>query len=63
MRKQITLAEYNALHPDFRSVWTTERWDLPDWENERKKHMGKRTMLSYDNGTVLLIEGIHFDIV
>ena len=47
---KITLSEYNALHKDYRGVWTIERDDLPNWAEIRDKHMGKRTMLHYDNG-------------
>lgn len=61
--KQITLAEYNAIHPDYRGTWTTERNDLADWEQVREQYMGKRTHMTYDNGTVLLIEGLHFEII
>lgn len=61
--KTITLTEYNALHKDFRGIWNTERWDLPNWAEMRESHMGKRTMLHYDNGTCLLIEGINFEII
>jgi len=48
----IKLADYNAIHKDYRGVW--EREDEP-------KYVGKRTMLSNENGaTVLLIEDFHF---
>lgn len=56
MRK-ITLSEYNAIPEDYRGIWTVERWDLPDWADLREKHIGKRTMMAYDNGTCLLVEG------
>ena len=62
MRK-ITLSEYNAIPEDYRGIWTVERWDLPDWEELRKKHIGKRTMMVYDKGTCLLVEGMGFEIV
>ena len=62
MRK-ITLSEYNSIPKDYRGIWTTERWDLPDWEKMRTTHMGKRTMMVYDKGTCLLVEGIGFEIV
>lgn len=62
MRK-ITLSEYNAIPEDYRGIWTVERWDLPDWEELRKKHIGKHTMMVYDNGTCLLVEGMGFEIV
>ena len=60
MRK-ITLSEYNAIPENYRGIWTVERWDLPDWAELRKKHIGKRTMMVYDKGTCLLVEGIGFD--
>lgn len=62
MRK-ITLSEYNAIPEDYRGIWTVERWDLPDWAELRKKHIGKRTMMVYDKGTCLLVEGMGFEIV
>lgn len=62
MRK-ITLSEYNAIPEDYRGIWTVERWDLPDWAEIREKHIGKRTMMVYDNGTCLLVEGMGFEIV
>lgn len=62
MRK-ITLSEYNSIPKDFRGIWTVERWDMPNWAEIRGKHMGKRTMMVYDNGTRLLVEGLSFEIV
>lgn len=62
MRK-ITLSEYNAIPEDYRGIWTVERWDLPNWAEIREKHIGKRTMMVYDNGTCLLVEGMGFEIV
>ena len=62
MRK-ITLSEYNAIPENYRGIWTIERWDLPDWAEIRKRHIGKRTMMVYDKGTCLLVEGIGFEIV
>lgn len=59
----MTLSEYLAVPENYRGVWTTERWDIPDWENLRKKHMGKRTLMVYDRGTCLLIEGLSLEIV
>ena len=53
--KKITLSEYNSISEAYRGVWTTERWDIPDWAEMRKKHIGKRTMMVYDNGTCLPI--------
>ena len=62
MRK-ITLSEYNAIPEDYRVIWTVERWDLPNWTELREKHIGKRTMMVYDKGTCLLVEGMGFEIV
>ena len=62
MRK-ITLSEYNSIPKDYRGIWTVERWDLPNWAEIREKHMGKRTMMVYDKGTCLLVEGLGFEIV
>lgn len=62
MRK-ITLSEYNSIPMDYRGTWTVERWDLPNWAEIREKHMGKRTMMVYDKGTCLLVEGLGFEIV
>lgn len=62
MRK-ITLSEYNAIPEDYRGIWTVERWDLLNWAEIREKHIGKRTMMVYDNGTCLLVEGMGFEIV
>lgn len=63
--KKITLEEYNALPDDYRGIWNTERWDIPDWAEKREKHIGKRTMMTYDDkvGTCLLIEGLSFEII
>ena len=61
--KKITLSEYNAIPEDYRGIWTSERRDLPNWAEIRKKHIGKRTMMDYDNGTCLLVEGMGFEIV
>ena len=60
---QITEKKYNEIHPDFRGVWTIERTDLPNWEDERVKYMGKRTMMHNDGGgACLLVEGIGFEV-
>ena len=61
--KRMTLSEYLAVPENYRGVWTTERWDIPDWVNLRKKHMGKRTLMVYDKGTCLLVEGLSLEIV
>lgn len=61
--KRMTLSEYLAVPENYRGVWTTERWDIPDWENLRKSHMGKRTLMVNDKGTCLLVEGLSLEIV
>lgn len=61
--KRMTLSEYLAVPENYRGVWTTERWDIPDWENLRKNLMGKRTLMVYDRGTCLLVEGLSLEIV
>lgn len=62
MRK-VTLSEYNSIPKDYCGIWTVERWDLPNWAEIREKHMGKRTMMVYDKGTCLLVEGLGFETV
>jgi hypothetical protein len=61
--RQITIAEYNAIHTDFRGIWTTERDDWPDWPEIRHKYIGKRTMMAGDGKCTLLVEGLGFEIV
>ncbi|HBX2589299.1 hypothetical protein [Klebsiella quasipneumoniae] len=56
---ELTLKEYNAIHTDYRDVWSTERTDWPDWESVRELYMGKRTIMKHGS---LLIEGLHFQI-
>lgn len=56
---ELTLKEYNAIHTDYRGVWSTERTDWPDWESVRELYMGKRTLMKHG---CLLIEGLHFQI-
>ncbi len=62
---QITLAEYEAISKNYRSVWDTERTDWKDWAEVRHKYMGKRTMMKWVQGfgTCLLVEGQDFEIV
>ncbi len=56
---ELTLKEYNAIHTDYRGVWSTERTDWPDWDKVRNQYMGKRTLMRAGG---LLIEGLHFTI-
>jgi hypothetical protein len=57
----ITESQYYSKHRDYRGVWSTDRSDIPGWKAE--DFMGKRTMLHYDNGTCLIIEGQTLTIV
>lgn len=38
---RMTLSEYLRKPKDYRGEWTTERWDIPNWKEERKKYMGQ----------------------
>lgn len=62
--KVITEAQYLAVHPDYRGIWSTERTELPNWEQERHLYMGKRTLVASDGrgGTALHVEGISLEI-
>ena len=61
---RMTLSEYLRKPKDYRGVWTTERWDLPDWEKEREKYMGKRTLMTnIDGATCLVVEGMSLEII
>ena len=57
---RITEAEYRRVHPDFRGIWSSERYDIPGREQMRDKHMGKRSLMR--NGA-LYIEGMGLTIV
>jgi hypothetical protein len=60
--KVYTTEQWSALQHT--SVWTTERDDIKDWDKDRHKYIGKRTILSNENGeTVLNIEDSGFIIV
>ncbi|ACY86413.1 TPA: hypothetical protein HHT09_RS28140 [Escherichia coli] len=51
----ITASAYNAAPSDYRSVWTTERFDLANWSEVRDQYMGKRTLMDRSG---LHIEGL-----
>lgn len=64
MTRRITEAEYAATPSSYRSVWTTERTDWPQWEEVKSKYMGKRTLMVGENGgSYLLVEGMGLEIV
>ena len=59
---RMTLSEYLRKPKDYRGEWTTERWDIPNWKEERKKYMGKRTLMTnVDGATCLVVEGFYCD--
>ena len=61
---RMTLSEYLRKPKDYRGEWTTERWDIPNWEEEREKYMGKRTLMTnIDGATCLVIEGLSLEII
>lgn len=59
--EKITWQEYLSLPEDYRGIRTTERRGIPGREEIRGRHMGKRTMTVYDNGTCLPAEGVRFE--
>ena len=61
--KRMTLSEYLAVPENYRGVWTTERWGHSRLGKLEKKPHGKRTLMVYDKGTCLLVEGLSLEIV
>lgn len=66
MRFEVPLPSFTVeqfMKLPFTDIWTKERPDLECWESVRHEYMGKRTLLSNENGKkVLLIEDKHFTI-
>ena len=61
---RMTLSEYLRKPKDYRGEWTTERWDIPNWTEEREKYMGKRTLMTnIDGATCLVVEGMSLEII
>lgn len=56
----LTEGNYNAIHSDYRSVWSTERTDYPDWDSIREQYMGRRTLM---RNFALHIEGMTLVII
>lgn len=55
--KQVTKKEYDKICSDYKGIYL-------DFQGNRPDLKGRKTMLSYENGsTVLLIEGLHFEII
>ena len=52
---RMTLSEYLRKPKDYRGEWTTERWDIPNWKEERDKYMGKRTLMTNVDGATCLV--------
>ena len=52
----ITEKKYNEKHQDYKGVYSSD-------EIHGTNHNGKRTLLAWDNGTCLLIEGESLKIV
>ena len=62
----VSQSQYDKTSDDFKGIWTAERWDLPNWEEEREKHIGKRTIMppfALFDTTCLLVEGQGMEIV
>lgn len=55
-----TEAEYLSYPADYKSTWSTERDDQPNWEAERHLFMGKRTVMM---SCALNIEGLTLFII
>ena len=51
----LTKKAYEAIHPDYRSVWTTERTDWAGWDMLRGQYIGKRTLM---RNSCLYVEGM-----
>lgn len=64
---KITLKMYNSIHRDYRGIWTRE--DEPHLVGRRSAFLGSIHALigkgwgKGNNGTDMLFEGIHFEIV
>ena len=63
-KKLLTESEYDKIHNDYKGVWSTERDDIPNWDEMRTHYMGKRSCMMLDNGgTCSVVEGIGLKIV
>jgi len=58
----ITKKEYDKIQNDYKGVITFELWNFR--QDFPKEYIGKKTILTSDSikGTVLLTEGLHFEI-
>lgn len=54
---RMTVAEYEAHHSSYRSIWSTERTDWSDWAQIRHRYIGKRTLMRHGS---LGVEGLSF---
>lgn len=53
---QITKAQWDAIHGDYKGVWLDYHGDHPEWKGRRKPFLP-------GYGTTFFIEGVHFEIV
>lgn len=51
----VTASAYHGAPSDYRSVWSTERFDLANWSEIRDQYMGKRTLMDRSG---LHVEGL-----
>lgn len=62
----VSQSAYDKTPEGFKGVWDVERWDLPNWESDRAKYMGKRTIMppfALFDTTCLLVEGNGMEIL
>jgi hypothetical protein len=59
----ITQKDYDKIQNDYKGVITFELWNFR--KDFPKEYIGKKTMAINDSikGTILLTEGLHFEIV
>lgn len=50
----LTWAEYQAIHRDFKGTWTTT---IDATGKSARDNLGRRTCMTYENGTCLVLEG------
>lgn len=62
----VSQSAYDETPKSYKGVWDVERWDLPNWETERVKYMGKRTIMppfALFDTTCLLVEGNGMEVI
>lgn len=53
----LSMEQYLAIPGCYRSVWSTERTDMPEWDKMRHLYIGQKTMM---RGGSLDIQGMSF---